>query len=204
MIMKPITNLPQEVWAPACIDSIIIPGYHVSTHGRVKSTLTSTRIGNKFSGTTCNGPEKLMKPVLERHADGSPKSQRVNLSVSSNLFEYSYAYSSNHTNNRERRKVHIHRLVMDTFRPIFNNPPKRLEPFWDELHHDVKVFIYECISIDHIDHDPTNNHIDNLQYVTPRENMRNAIKFYDGDYANKKNIPIKKPEIEVPNILNFL
>lgn len=191
---QPIVNLPGEIWKPAWIDLIQIPGYYISNYGRVKSTLTSYKIGNRFSGTSFNGPEKLMKLVVDRNNDGSPKCQRVNLSMESNMFEYSYANSSSCSTRRVRRKAHVHRLVMDTFRPIFDHPPERLKPFWDELHHEVKLFIYECINIDHKDHDPTNNNLENLHYVTPRENMRNAIKFYGGDYTNKKNHNSNAPE----------
>lgn len=199
---QPIINLPGEIWAPAFLDLTELPGYYVSTYGRVKSTLTSFKIGNKFSGTSFDGAEKLMKPVVEKNADGSPKSQRINLSISSDLFEYSYANSSKCSSRRVRRKVHVHRLVMDTFRPIFDHPPERLKPFWDELPHEVKLYIYESISVDHKDHNPTNNKLENLHYVTPRENMRNAIRFYDGNYSNKKTYSSDTSSSDTPEQLN--
>lgn len=200
---QPIVNLPGEIWAPAWIDLVQVPGYYVSTCGRVKSTLTNIKVNGKFAGISVNGPEKLMTPVVERYANGSARCQKINMSVDSNLFEYSYASSTKSSSgNRQKRKVHIHRLVMDTFLPIFDHPPERLKSYWDQLPFEVKKYIYESITVDHKDHDPTNNHIDNLHYVTPRENTRNAIKFYDGNYMNKSNTPKKVKTYNI-SLLSF-
>jgi len=99
-----------------------------------------------------------------------------------------------------------HRLVMEAFRPMMEYPPNRLKPFWDQTPYEVKLWICESVVIDHIDHDPTNNRLDNLQYVTPRENSRNAVKFYGGNVANKgklKNIKNEKQESKI-TILDFV
>lgn len=57
----------------------------------------------------------------------------------------------------------VHRLLMITFKPIEN---------------------YENYSVDHIDCDKTNNNLDNLEWVTSKENTHRAIK--NGLYSNKR------------------
>lgn len=52
--------------------------------------------------------------------------------------------------NGRIKSMSVHRLVMETFNPVQH---------MDELH------------INHIDWDKTNNNIDNLEWLTPRENL---------------------------------
>ena len=49
----------------------------------------------------------------------------------------------------------------------------------------MQKLVKETVYINHIDHDPSNNRVDNLEYVTPRENSRAAVKHYGGNTANK-------------------
>lgn len=57
----------------------------------------------------------------------------------------------------------VHRLLMITFKPIDN---------------------YQNLNVDHIDCDKTNNNLDNLEWVTPKENTHRAIK--NCLYSNKR------------------
>lgn len=71
------------------------------------------------------------------------------------------------TNNR----FYIHRLVAEAFIP---NPQNKLE-------------------VDHIDTDPTNNHVENLRWTTRQENMNNVltkekVKTNRGGFVRIKNL----------------
>lgn len=55
-------------------------------------------------------------------------------------------------NNRDTMHL-VHRLVAETFIPNFNN----------------------CPELDHIDGNPVNNRVENLKWVTHKENMNNPI-----------------------------
>ncbi len=64
-------------------------------------------------------------------------------------------------------------------------PPDRLKDCWNDIPEDAKTWIKQTVTINHIDHDPSNNHVDNLEYTTQRENSRAATKHYGGNMSNK-------------------
>ena len=77
--------------------------------------------------------------------------------------------------NTEQRAILGHKMVMDTWAPLYDNPPEGL--VWEEwkIVRDLPT-VYDHISktvvIDHIDDNPTNNHLDNLRRVTSWDNQR--------------------------------
>ena len=64
-------------------------------------------------------------------------------------------------------------------------PPDRLKDCWNDIPEDAKTWIKQTVTINHKDHNPSNNRLDNLEYVTQRENARAAVKHYGGNVANK-------------------
>ena len=56
---------------------------------------------------------------------------------------------------------------------------------WDHIPEDAKIWIKETVTINHKNHNPCDNNVDNLEYVTQRENSRAAKKHYGGNMANK-------------------
>ena len=73
-----------------------------------------------------------------------------------------------------RRDMSAHKMIMDTWAPLYDNPPEGI--VWEEweIVRDLPT-VYDHISktvvIDHIDDDPTNNHLDNLRRVTHWDNQ---------------------------------
>ena len=77
--------------------------------------------------------------------------------------------------NREDRKIRFHKMIMDTWAPLYNNPPEGI--VWEEWEivrdlPSVYNHISKTIVIDHIDDDPNNNHLDNLRRVTSWDNNK--------------------------------
>ena len=71
------------------------------------------------------------------------------------------------------RDISVHKIVMDTWAPLYDNPPEGVSwEFWKigRKYPDNLTFYSESVVIDHIDNDPTNNHCDNLKRTT---NMKN-------------------------------
>jgi len=79
-----------------------------------------------------------------------------------------------HAGYQWRRQITGHKMVMDTWSPLYDNPPEGIS--WEEweIVRDLPT-VYNHISktvvIDHIDDDPTNNHLDNLRRVTLWDNQ---------------------------------
>ena len=57
--------------------------------------------------------------------------------------------------------------------PIDEFPPEQLRNCWKDLPEEAKQWVRDTALIDHIDDDPTNNHLDNLRWATPKQNERN-------------------------------
>jgi len=176
----------KEEWRTSVIDGKEHPWYSVSNFGRVRSHLQNISLGCRGFDKSYN-PNfyKDLSPILKKHGNGSPSKVIVNLQFPKDFFEdYQYAKSSK-SFSTVSRKCSVHVLVMEAFLPMDDYPPDRLKEDWNDIPESAKTWIKETVTIDHIDHDPSNNRLDNLRYVTQRENSRAAVKHYGGHMANK-------------------
>ena len=94
-----------------------------------------------------------------------------------------------------QRTMSIHKLVANTHMSVDDFPPERISDCYHSLPESVKQWIRETVVINHIDHDPTNNDISNLEYVTPRENCHKAVKQYGGHFCPDQYLKHKEPVI---------
>lgn len=159
----------------------IIPGYYVSKDGRVFSALST----------------KFIKFTKEYSKRGTNRLEALRFSaeVPDTLFDdynYSKRNGSKHRGNKLRITFRVHKVVMDTWKPIDENPPEQIKEYWNDLPDPVKEWIKDTAIIDHIDDNPENNHVDNLRWVTPKQNCvhrkktefvnPNIIELEDKDY----------------------
>ena len=174
----------KEEWRTIVIDDKEHPWYSVSNFGNVRSHLRQESLGIGKGCRTIYDPNfyKDLSLVKNKQRSNSHYKMMVSLYFPEDFFE-DYQY---HTANTNRcKKCSVHELVMGAFRPMDEYPPDRLKDCWDDIPEDAKTWIKQTVVIDHIDHDPSNNRVDNLRYVTPRENARAAVKHYGGNAANK-------------------
>tara|TARA_Y100000991_G_scaffold52099_1_gene37933 strand:- start:1162 stop:1914 length:753 start_codon:yes stop_codon:yes gene_type:complete len=177
----------KEEWRTLVVDGKEHPWYSVSNFGNVRSHLKKQNRGFGKGTFTVWDPNfsKDLNPNVQKNNDGSTKKLVVKLSFPMNFFEdYQYAKKRDNDSN-VCRNCSVHELVMAAFRPMDDYPPDRLKDCWDDIPEEAKIWIKETVTIDHINHDPSNNRLHNLRYVTPKENSRAAVKHYGGNAANK-------------------
>lgn len=84
--------------------------------------------------------------------------------------------------------IAVHKLVMNAFRPVDEYPPAPItvEEF-RACPESVKQWIRDTVVINHIDHDVTNNRVENLEYTTPRGNVTKAVQHHGGTLSRGRN-----------------
>ena len=176
----------KEEWRTFVVDGKEHLWYSVSDFGNLRTHLQNKSLGAYGFDKSYNPNfSKDLKLVERKHRDGSTKCLEVNLQFPEDFFE-DYQYAKNpKSSNTVTKRCSVHELVMEAFRPMDEYPPDRLKDCWKDIPEDAKTWIKQTVTINHKDHNPSNNHVDNLEYVTPRENSRAATKHYGGNLMNK-------------------
>lgn len=215
-----MSNVSQEIWKPLVFQGKVHPWYSISDKGNLMSHIRNNithrdHLGRikKGSSTVKYDPEYkyIMSPVANKNSDGTVKSLQVVLYYPKGFFDdtsfkgWDFYSASSKT---IKKKSYIHQLVMQAFKNIDEHPPERLKEDWNKTPESVKEWIKETSIINHINHDPTDNSVENLEWVTPKENSRKATQFYGGNTRNKQK-PITTNTIKVKGkqsnitLLNF-
>ncbi len=125
-----------------------LPGYYATRCGKIYSSKT-----NKFISIY----------------PGKSGYLSCSLSLPLDLFEDHNYYQANFKRKTFNIQQQVHRLIAETFIPIDENPPIPIED-WNNTPETAKQFIRDCAVVDHIIPDLTNNSVENLRWVTPKDN----------------------------------
>ena len=99
-----------------------------------------------------------------------PRGKRLKWQVRSKKHTQHYAaVTITQPGRNVRQKADVHVLVANAFLPLTEETlPEPLQGFG--LDENALVFVRTLMNVDHIDDDPKNPRLDNLRYVTPRQN----------------------------------
>jgi hypothetical protein len=145
----------EEVWVPAIKNNKVLPGYEVSNFGRVR---------NKKGFIL-----KAYNDVPSGEGSFKGARQAIGLSIPENLYEFRYKKETPACTTC-KITVSVHRLVMESHKPIDHFPPIPKNE-WDATPESAKKIIRDSCVVDHIDNNPLNNNIENLRWVTLKENQ---------------------------------
>ena len=204
-----------EEWKNVTVAGKTCPWYSVSNYGNIishiKTYTAKNTLTNKLNGCVSEyipTYNKVRNLLVKRNSDGTPKYVYVKLGFpldffdDTNLGEY-VNHSLSISEYKQKRKtfekeLKVHKLVMETFKPVHLFPPKKLQNCWSSTPEEATQWIKEAICINHIDHNPCNNHISNLEYTNTIDNSLKAIYFYGGNFKNKRShkIDASTPKLE--------
>jgi ribosomal protein S18 len=174
------TTAEQELLKPIIIDNHIIEGYSISKDGIVYSHYR--RIGFQAKGTI---DYSYRKPLKTRILSGYLS---VEIGFVAGKLDYKYRKRGNPNANMQHKTCRVHQLVMDAWKPFSQFLPKGISRSdYNKTPESIQQLLPKLFYINHKDHNKLNNHIDNLERVTPRENTRKAKKHYNGNFANIKS-----------------
>ena len=113
-------------------------------------------------------------PTFIRRKDGSKNITSMKTSMSAPKGFWEDGSGLPQKGNTTRRNIKLHKIVMDTWAPLYDNPPEGI--VWEEWEivrdlPSVYNHISKTVVIDHIDDDPTNNHLNNLRRTTTWDNQ---------------------------------
>lgn len=174
-----ISLVDDEQWKPLWG----FPGYKISTQGRCVSHWKMK--GGKYSGGNYHD-ESYTRFIGKQKKCGYVQAilrRPYGLEESHPLTHYNKLTEGKPDSvGMVRVMMPVHKLVMWHFNYLDDNPEQIgiTKEEWNSMPERAKVIIRQSLEINHIDHDGTNNRLDNLEYVTKVENSqayRDSDKF---------------------------
>ena len=158
-----------EELRPVIVDGEVYPAYSISNLGNVYSHKVGRMIDRRRSNL-----------ISISHIDGKVNGRGGASYVSLSL------------GNGKNKRFTVHKLVMNAFKPVDEYPPIPMKDYLN-CPETARQWIRKTVIINHIDHNPHNNVVENLEYTTQHENTIKAVKHHGGCLNNKnKNKKVNK------------
>ena len=171
--------IDDEEWKPVWG----FPGYEISDHGRCISHWKMDR----RKGRRCDGnyiDESYARFIGTPESKNSNKKRGYIITSLRRPYGLEESHPLTHYNKLTEGKpdkvgmvrvnMSIHKLVMWHFNYLDDNPEQIgiTTGEWESMPERAKAIIRQSLEINHMDHNVTNNRLDNLEYVTKMENAQ--------------------------------
>jgi hypothetical protein len=161
----------EEELTTVILNGVPIKEYSISKSGNVYSHLK--KINGEKGYLLCIFDSSYKRP-LKSHISKQGYHDVV-ITFDYGTFDYEYRKRG----EKQSLKSKVHKLVIDSWKSFDENLPKEINAEdYKNTPESIKVFLRELFIINHIDHNKSNNSLDNLERVTHRQNSRAAIKHY--------------------------
>jgi hypothetical protein len=164
----------EEELTTVILNGIPIKEYSISKSGNVYSHIRQERSDGK------NGFNVLFSKSYKRLLKSRTNKGYVSIDITFDSGTFDYEYRSKSVgSNRQAISCRIHKLVIDSWKPFDQNLPTEInEVDYNNTPESIRTFLRELFIVNHIDHNKSNNHLDNLERVTHKQNSRAAIDHY--------------------------
>jgi hypothetical protein len=146
-----VKNAPDEEFRPIVYKDIVFDNYEISQYGNVYSKASKR---NLLWST--RDPKRRPEAC-------------VSLSIPSNFRHNGFQY------RKKSVTFYVHLLVAHTFLKVPDALPDFLQKDWPNMSEQTRRLIHDSLQVDHIDGNPFNPRVDNLQYLTAEENARRLL-----------------------------
>ena len=170
------------------------PGYDISNHGRC---ISHWKMDRRKAGERCNGnyiDESYTRFIGTPESKNTSKKRGYIRTALRRPYGLEESHPLSYYNKLSegipdrtgmvRVVMPMHKLVMWHFNYLDDNPEQIgiTTDEWESMPERAKEIIRQSLEINHIDHNPTNNKLSNLEYVTKVENSqayRDSDKFQE-------------------------
>ena len=170
------------------------PGYDISNHGRC---ISHWKMDRRKAGERCNGnyiDESYTRFIGTPESKNTSKKRGYIRTALRRPYGLEESHPLSYYNKLSegipdrtgmvRVVMPMHKLVMWHYNYLDDNPEQIgiTTDEWESMPERAKEIIRQSLEINHIDHNPTNNKLSNLEYVTKVENSqayRDSDKFQE-------------------------
>jgi hypothetical protein len=156
--------IEDEIWKPIITEAFDASEYQISQYGNVLG-----KMGQKL---------KWFSTGIAKYA--SYMSVKLSLRENNYKTDFIPQKESGITSNSKKipQTINVHRIVAELFltKPV----PLCFSELWPTLNKVQRDWIQSVYIVDHIDDDKSNPHVDNLRWVTPRNNNQMVKRAING------------------------